>query len=124
MRISDWSADVCSSDLALQQLHERDRVGGEVVSARCVHCRVAAARNVDHRRDLEFAHRLLDREPVFIGQRRVGKVAAARIGVEVADYEVQFLEAAAQFLHARSEEHTSALQSLMRISYAVFCWQK
>src|SRR3546814_4819976 len=27
-------------------------------------------------------------------------------------------------LHARSEEHTSELQSLMRISYAVFCLQK
>src|SRR3546814_1588975 len=26
--------------------------------------------------------------------------------------------------HARSEEHTSELQSLMRISYAVFCWKK
>src|SRR3546814_9957313 len=27
-------------------------------------------------------------------------------------------------LHLRSEEHTSELQSLMRISYAVFCWTK
>src|SRR3546814_8263077 len=27
-------------------------------------------------------------------------------------------------LHARSEEHTSELQTLMRISYAVFCWKK
>src|SRR3546814_10259232 len=29
-----------------------------------------------------------------------------------------------QFLHLRSEEHTSELQSLMRISYAVFCYKK
>src|SRR3546814_1504548 len=29
-----------------------------------------------------------------------------------------------QFLHCRSEEHTSELQSLMRISYAVFCLKK
>src|SRR3546814_1316705 len=28
------------------------------------------------------------------------------------------------FSHFRSEEHTSELQSLMRISYAVFCWKK
>src|SRR3546814_5157162 len=27
-------------------------------------------------------------------------------------------------VEARSEEHTSELQSLMRISYAVFCWKK
>src|SRR3546814_4142872 len=35
-----------------------------------------------------------------------------------------FLRAAMQFLQPRSEEHTSELQSLMRISYAVFCWTK
>src|SRR3546814_9322102 len=34
------------------------------------------------------------------------------------------IEAAAGFDHGRSEEHTSELQSLMRISYAVFCLKK
>src|SRR3546814_1484812 len=34
------------------------------------------------------------------------------------------LRASAEGLHGRSEEHTSELQSLMRISYAVFCWKK
>src|SRR3546814_2884933 len=34
------------------------------------------------------------------------------------------LDIDARIDHRRSEEHTSELQSLMRISYAVFCWKK
>src|SRR3546814_5889963 len=56
-----------------------------------------------------------------------GQVAAQRDDAAAADLLVtlqqrrQFRAAAA---HARSEEHTSELQSLMRISYAVFCLKK
>src|SRR3546814_7148534 len=39
------------------------------------------------------------------------------------DVKIEFVEAAAHF-QQRSEEHTSELQSLMRISYAVFCLKK
>src|SRR3546814_20993612 len=42
---------------------------------------------------------------------RAGRRVGARVGEEVGD-------------HLRSEEHTSELQSLMRISYAVFCLKK
>src|SRR3546814_7127716 len=38
--------------------------------------------------------------------------------------ELREIRGAAQLLHPRSEEHTSELQSLMRISYAVFCLKK
>src|SRR3546814_5201695 len=55
-------------------------------------------------------------ERAFRRQKR--QVSAGVDGVTVADYE-QNLEASLQNL--RSEEHTSELQSLMRISYAVFC---
>src|SRR3546814_3422687 len=48
---------------------------------------------------------------------------------EAADLQAGFVphrkaEGAERALHARSEEHTSELQSLMRISYAVFCLKK
>src|SRR3546814_1957454 len=52
-----------------------------------------------------------DRHP-RLGPRRYRQVA----GVE--DDEIE------QFARYRSEEHTSELQSLMRISYDVFCWKK
>src|SRR3546814_9283983 len=44
-----------------------------------------------------------------IGQRYADRLASARAGLDS---------------HSRSEEHTSELQSLMRISYAVFCLKK
>src|SRR3546814_8840917 len=46
-------------------------------------------------------------------------------GPEVAAIHVSLANAAARSIHElRSEEHTSELQSLMRISYAVFCLKK
>src|SRR3546814_4065658 len=81
MRISDWSSDVCSSDLAEMAPSSRARSFG--------------------RRSAKAAMRR---------ESAVTRVAlAARRG---GDNE------------ARSEEHTSELQSLMRISYAVFCLKK
>src|SRR3546814_2793014 len=50
------------------------------------------------------------------------RVKAHRLGEFLDEGRGGFGEAAApQFLICRSEEHTSELQSLMRISYAVFC---
>src|SRR3546814_15254736 len=51
---------------------------------------------------------------VVVGERRVGEVANRGPAVLAAGQEGR----------ARSEEHTSELQSLMRISYAVFCLKK
>src|SRR3546814_10620713 len=81
MRISDWSSDVCSSDLAKTV---RDRVR----HARCTSRRedLVAGRDQQDTRTVPYFH-----------LRVVG---------------------------GRSEEHTSELQSLMRISYAVFCLKK
>src|SRR3546814_2844599 len=58
-----------------------------------------------------------------------GFVAAARIGnlsraAESLNLTVSALSHQMRGLEARSEEHTSELQSLMRISYAVFCLKK
>src|SRR3546814_1135906 len=101
MRISDWSSDVCSSDLRLdgveQQQHrparrwppdlghvepERQHAVGQLD-------RHGARGRRPHARSVADHHDDRDRQP-----------------------------------GARSEEHTSELQSLMRISYAVFCLKK
>src|SRR3546814_7558722 len=108
MRISDWSSDVCSSDLLPAALlrpaqRERHRVA---VDARARKQVARAAQHVGGDRHravrVELAHHRGDR----------GAVAPRKV-------EQQPLEIA-----ARSEQHTSELQSLMRISYAVFCLKK
>src|SRR3546814_4706167 len=54
-----------------------------------------------------------------------GLVIAAAIGVAITDSAIPDLVAGGIiFVVVRSEEHTSELQSLMRISYAVFCLKK
>src|SRR3546814_2545470 len=103
MRISDWSSDVCSSDLVGAAL---------AVAVVAVH---RAARGVD--RDLVVVHA----QPVAL---RIGVVEQARLQHLVrrrADARHQVARRERGLLDVRSEEHTSELQSLMRISYAVFC---
>src|SRR3546814_2562436 len=98
MRISDWSSDVCSSDL------QRRRGLGRV-----------------------------ERRLAQVGQRDRGRLAGAAAQGQhhcgggrriVADLALQLLIGVAVPGRRRSEEHTSELQSLMRISYAVFCLKK
>src|SRR3546814_7498732 len=105
MRISDWSSDVCSSDLSRVEF---DAVAAAAQLDRAIRHGHEAAERIEH----QFAgHRvLLDR---------------AFNDVELQRAQVHFL--ALGYLHTverRSEEHTSELQSLMRISYAVFCLKK
>src|SRR3546814_9472850 len=100
MRISDWSSDVCSSDL-----RPRFDMGDEHSAER------PALRRVNNPSDVSDAY--LD---VMTDARTVDMIADL-IGPNV------------KFHHCkinvkRSEEHTSELQSLMRISYAVFCLKK
>src|SRR3546814_4245417 len=107
MRISDWSSDVCSSDLARPQ--RRHQVAP-------LHALAAQAlqheEHGDRRHVAEVAQHAARRCEATIGyaedllQRGDHLGAAGVAGV------------------ARSEAHTSELQSLMRISYAVFCLNK
>src|SRR3546814_5509868 len=49
----------------------------------------------------------------------------AALGVRLAEHRIKLpVPQGAYLVEARSEEHTSELQSLMRNSYAVFCWKK
>src|SRR3546814_4500911 len=116
MRISDWSSDVCSSDL-----------------------------------DMEAFGRLFHPDATFVNRfatywRGIDQIVAGRTGIHASIYrdstltidvpDVDPISDDAAILHfwsrlnagdahpaGRSEEHTSELQSLMRISYAVFCLQ-
>src|SRR3546814_2000250 len=101
MRISDWSSDVCSSDL------------GDVQKA-------------------DLAHLAEFRDFFAVGRFRD---LAIDLGCVAVEFEVdgckklffalrQFEGVGAHGRPLRSEEHTSELQSLMRISYAVFCLKK
>src|SRR3546814_3964853 len=116
MRISDWSSDVCSSDLDLSRTGDRS-VYGDIEVTRpgvaepllvargiAVYPEVTA-RTVSLRVPDEVAAKL--KGPVRIRYSEDREIGGGTI--DEAD---------------RSEEHTSELQSLMRISYAVFCLKK
>src|SRR3546814_10820431 len=137
MRISDWSSDVCSSDLAFGL--ERDvvlRVRRRLAVLADIGAQKAPVAGVA--RPLEVvlvAAVLADRCRRRVHQPHVLdlELAAQRElepAVEVVDVAAQATGGFAfgdQRLAARvdrSEEHTSELQSLMRISYAVFCLKK
>ena len=78
------SAGKSLEEIREDQLHERHRIGVEVVRARGVHRGVAAAADVDHRGHVELDELFVQRKPRAVGQRRAVEVAAGRVGVEVA----------------------------------------
>src|SRR3546814_3575520 len=106
MRISDWSSDVCSSDLG----EGRDgRIGGdagEEIFARRDDLVGVAAKSETITEHHPHDHRECG-DGEDLGQHRCHVLGADEAAVK-----------------QRSEEHTSELQSLMRISYAVFCLKK
>src|SRR3546814_3366063 len=128
MRISDWSSDVCSSDLELSRnLVFQALCGGErdLASGRDLHrfARARIASRAGRRRfDAEFSE-AVDVD-LFTGGGRVADRSDHAVdelaSIGFADVLV-FGDLLCEF---RSEEHTSELQSLMRISYAVFCLKK
>src|SRR3546814_10019349 len=107
MRISDWSSDVCSSDLAA------GRAGTALVAAVDVPT-------------VEDGLHLVAGQRLELEQRLGHPVQVVHVlGEHLARLFLRFLDDAADLLvDQRSEEHTSELQSLMRISYAVFCLKK
>src|SRR3546814_7273825 len=92
MRISDWSSDVCSSDLLARGRHPEAEMGRYLTDA---------------------------------GYANIAPLLGEVPQVE-ADGASTVLAVVQGYVHnqGRSEEHTSELQSLMRISYAVFCLNK
>src|SRR3546814_5072879 len=106
MRISDWSSDVCSSDLVAGA--HRGLAAGRVHGG--------GGRDAVERAQRREQGHLLGNADHFGRQPEIRIAFAGRIA--------QHAQLADRGLQARSEEHTSELQSLMRISYAVFCLKK
>src|SRR3546814_7434862 len=93
MRISDWSSDVCSSDLCVAASIEEPRF-------------VLLGLSQGGALGIAYALRHPERVSHLVLLNAYAQGRRVRAQTE------------------RSEEHTSELQSLMRISYAVFCLKK
>src|SRR3546814_996479 len=96
MRISDWSSDVCSSDLRISLPTRHTSARWSSTAAR--------VRTMVGRHAISMVRTVVS----FVTKRRTHGANSY----------------STSSWHARSEEHTSELQSLMRISYAVFCLKK
>src|SRR3546814_3397202 len=126
MRISDWSSDVCSSDLPDEDAWPADgRVGHRQPDAE--EQGIGEKHEQDRRRrqhepegdEVAVAHE--PRPPAGPADRRG---LFNNLGVRDHALCPQSSFSSYRDRRARSEEHTSELQSLMRISYAVFCLNK
>src|SRR3546814_8842331 len=93
MRISDWSSDVCSSDLVSMTASSVEEIP----------------------RGMEF---LFSLNRINVAVSRAKGLALVFAAPRLREAKCDTVE---QMRLVRSEEHTSELQSLMRISYAVFC---
>src|SRR3546814_8137646 len=125
MRISDWSSDVCSSDLSSAAYWS-----ASAFPARATACRAVASSAVGGGRLAQAVSAstvanartcrpdLICAKLVAIGGSRSRGSAAIVISIR------RNRNDSLPGSRGRSEEHTSELQSLMRISYAVFCLKK
>src|SRR3546814_6531897 len=140
MRISDWSADVCSSDLGFLYHLLDARIEERVPSPADIRAALRARQfNLQAgRRSYEVGKRHYDLGNdlyrAMLGKRLVYSCGYWRQAENLDDAQEAKLDLICRKLGlregmrvldiGRSEEHTSELQSLMRISYAVFCLKK
>src|SRR3546814_6499023 len=100
MRISDWSSDVCSSDLDFAPVKSwRNQKG---------------SKNNERREKVKVCFQMLFQQ--LCANFNVAGIMAVPV--------TSIVSLANQARYTRSEEHTSELQSLMRSSYTVFCLKK
>src|SRR3546814_9598517 len=134
MRISDWSSDVCSSDLRRRRPERREILPdprfGDVVLSKFMNSvmldgKKSVAEGIVYGA-LESVEARAKKEPIGVFHEALAnirpniEVRSRRVGGATYQVPVEVRPDRAQ----RSEEHTSELQSLMRISYAVFCLKK
>src|SRR3546814_2382846 len=115
MRISDWSSDVCSSDLGTNGINTwmLPFFGKPLYDDYDAYRRVSAVNYVKNAKTPTF---------IYVGERdiEVPPTQSIEWWHALKDMGVP----TTLMIYERSEEHTSELQSLMRTSYAVFCLQK
>src|SRR3546814_8050411 len=107
LRISDWSSDVCSSDLPARK---KGRGDAAALDRRIGRWRPGLEAHATH-----AAHATHVRSAAVAVLLLLGRVGDHGLGRD---------QQARDRRGIRSEEHTSELQSLMRTSYAVFCLNK
>src|SRR3546814_3618128 len=116
MRIREWSSDVCASDLPYRvtryNLFPAVEVDDETAPGASTGQAIEVMEKVAESLPAGFSAEWTD---IAFQQKAAGNIAALIFALSVV---FVFL------VLARSEEHTSELQSLMRISYAVFCLKK
>src|SRR3546814_1369873 len=117
MRISDWSSDVCSSDLIL--FANLDQQGGIVleIDFAAHHCADVTIEDIQFTIGFHAYDTVAFANLMAVPNDDTVVVVCADRNWRVRIY--GGLKASVQCV--RSEEHTSELQSLMRLSYAVFC---
>src|SRR3546814_3091355 len=141
MRISDWSSDVCSSDLvgAKRLDDRRPDQPLDIGARRVVGTQLGPLLGVERALQKRAEDGGLDLRPAMLGRlnqhlqllrvERDRSTIFKQIPVELPERHPERGREVAR-IHRRpqggerSEEHTSELQSLMRISYAVFCLKK
>src|SRR3546814_6461024 len=125
MRISDWSSDVCSSDLPLDKYLADLRKGFELTRRLVKPLQVKktiATLSSGTTEQITFLFKDVCGEALSVAAgpfKKGGEAISAFVEAQALLYVLNRNDAA-----GRSEEHTSELQSLMRISYAVFCLKK
>src|SRR3546814_6663227 len=121
MRISDWSSDVCSSDLSRTTPSSLEReyplnlfmIGDQELEMLSADQRIASV----VLRDVDISYERSGQEPLLV-------VSNCSLTVGREEFVAVVGPSGCGKSTVRSEEHTSELQSLKRISYAFFCWKK
>src|SRR3546814_3907229 len=129
MRISDWSSDVCSSDLLVITGGVESMSRAPFVMAKAEAAFSRTAEIYDTTIGWRFVNRLMKQKYGVDSMPETAENVAEQYQISRADQDAFALRSQQRALNAiklglRSEEHTSELQSLMRSSYAVFCLKK
>src|SRR3546814_4431012 len=126
MRISDWSSDVCSSDLQelLYTLTYDNSVAEPTAGIRTIEIQAddgGASNNLSLVAIASISVTAADAQPPVLAANQMTIDEGGTAVLSAAELAATDPDSDEGGLLFRSEEHTSELQSLMRISYAVFC---
>src|SRR3546814_5800168 len=141
MRISDWSSDVCSSDLLVMAgllgdvEHHQPAMTASLLKRFCRTSRTLPIRSDQSTREVWWQKTIRSQECGDPALRRGGSIYWPRPAISSSNadsirpgWPKSPVHPASRWGRSigtlRSEEHTSELQSLMRISYAVFSLKK
>src|SRR3546814_7152826 len=124
MRISDWSSDVCSSDLPVTGRFAAVVLAGDSLQRISGTARSEIEVPVPQRRIMRGEMIVADDLSLVRMPANQARSAVVDMADLVGKEARRVLSEGRPVTETRSEEHTSELQSLMRISYAVFCLKK